>query len=68
MPYEGYCTDARSLLRIPESVQCCASCHSEDEDGYEMCSRMIDDKEYYVCCTVANYEESPAPATPREDT
>ena len=55
--YIGWCEHAKAHFKIKEEIQCCSSCHYDDEDGN---SSLLEEFvtgfswEYFqVCCTVA---------------
>lgn len=57
----------RDEQKVPDSVNCCGSCHSDDDEGYaSLCSWSNDEVEYDVCCTLANWE--PEPPTKGDET
>lgn len=56
LKYGGDCQPYRKLMKIPDTLECCSSCHWDLMEGYEACEETIGNKYYTVCCTVANYE------------
>lgn len=56
--YLGGCQSARRHFNIPDSIQCCISCHDDDDYyGYEMCELATEDNGWFnVCCTIATCE------------
>ena len=47
----GGCAELKARLGL--TVECCTSCHFEQEDGEEICAHHEDDGWYEVCCNVA---------------
>ncbi len=56
--HRGYCGQMREEEKVPDSVQCCGSCHTDNEEyGYSLSTWTSDDDsvEYDVCCILANW-------------
>ncbi len=54
--HRGYCMQMREEQKVPDSIQCCGSCHEDaDEYNYSLCTWKTEDGkiEYDVCCVLA---------------